>query len=75
MSSLFAAGILSAIDQLTYLGSNISSTESDINIYLAKVWNAIDRLSIEWIYYLSDKIKKDFFQTVSVPVQLYGCTT
>ena len=29
-------------------GSNISSTESDINICIAKSWTAIDRLSIIW---------------------------
>ena len=27
----------------THIGSNISSTECDVNICLAKVWNAIDR--------------------------------
>ena len=30
-------------DQFTYLGSNISSDESD-----AKAWNAMDRLLIAW---------------------------
>ena len=39
---------LKLVDKFTYLSSNISSTESDINICLAKVWTTIDRLSIIW---------------------------
>ena len=47
---------LELVDQLTYLGSNISSTESDDNISLMKAWNAIDRLSIIKKFDLFDKI-------------------
>ena len=39
---------LNLLDQLTYLGSNISSIESDVNIRVVKTGNAIDRLSIIW---------------------------
>ena len=42
------------VHQFTYLGSNISSTESDDNIHLAKVWTAISRLSIIWKYNLAE---------------------
>ena len=66
---------LKLVDQFTYLGSNISSTESDANIYLTKVWNAFDRLSNILKSYQSDpsdKTKLDFFQSVSK--WLYGCT-
>ena len=52
---------LKLVYQSTYLGSNISSAESDVNLHLAKVWTAIDRLSIIWKSDLSDKIKRDFF--------------
>ena len=62
-------------DQFTYLGSNISSTESDVNKCLEKVWNTIDWLYIIWKSDLSDKIKCDFFQAVAVSILLYGCTT
>ena len=48
------------VDKFMYLGSSISSTESDVNIRLAKAWTAIDRLSIIWKSGLSDKIKRDF---------------
>ena len=47
--------------QFTYLSSNISSTESDVNMHLVKAWTAIDRLLIILKSYLSDKIKWDFF--------------
>ena len=30
------------VDQFMYMGSNISSTERDINICIGKVWTAID---------------------------------
>ena len=44
--------------QFIYLGSNISSTESDVNISLVKTWNAIGG---SWNSDLSDKTKSDFF--------------
>ena len=33
---------LKLVDQFAYLGSNISSTENDVNMQLAKVWAVID---------------------------------
>ena len=47
---------LQLIDHFIYLSRNISSTESNVNICLAKAWMAIDRLSIIWKSDLSDKI-------------------
>ena len=52
-----------------------SSTESDINIGLTKEETTIERLSIRRIFYLNDEIKQDFFQTMTVLVLLYVCTT
>ena len=66
---------LKLVDQFTYLVSNISSTEIDVNICLAKAWNDIEKLSIIWKSDLSDKIKRDFFQAVAAFILLYGCTT
>ena len=56
-------------------GSSVSSTEKDINIWLAKAWTTIDRLSIIWKSNLSDKIKRNIFHVVVVSILLYGCTT
>ena len=41
-------GSLKLVDKFTYLDSNVSSTESDINLHQAKTWIAIDTLSIIW---------------------------
>ena len=64
---------LKLVDKFIYLGSNISSTERDLNICIAKVQIAINWLSIIWKSDTSGKIKWDFLQAVLV--QLYGCTT
>ena len=33
------------LDLFIYLGSNISSTEIDVNVHIGKAWTAIDKLS------------------------------
>ena len=66
---------LKLVDKLTYLGSNVSSTEKDIDTRLTKTWTAIDRLSIIWKSDLTDKMKRSFFQAAVVSILLYGCTT
>ena len=66
---------LKLVDKFTYLGSNISSTEKDIDTRLTKAWTAIDRLSIIWKSILTDKMKRSFFQAAVASILLYGCTT
>ena len=66
---------LKLVDQFTYLGSNISSTEIDVNIRMEKLWSTIDKSLIIWQSDLSDKIKRCLFQAVSVPALQYGCTS
>ena len=39
---------LKLVDKLTYLESSVSSTETDINMRLAKAWTTIDRLLDIW---------------------------
>ena len=58
------------VDIYTYLGSNASSTENDINTRLVKAWIAIDKLSVIWKSDLSVKIK-----AAVVSILLCGCTT
>ena len=57
---------LKLIDKFTYLGSSVSSTETDIDMWLAKAWTAIDRLSVIWKSDLTDKMKCSFFQAAFV---------
>ena len=59
----------------TYLGSSVSSTETEIKTRLAKAWTAIDSLSDIWKWVLTDEIKSSFFQVAAVSILLYGCTT
>ena len=66
---------LKLVVKFTYLGSNVSSTEKDINMRLTKAWTAINRLSIIWKSDLTDKMKRSFFQTAVVSILLYGFTT
>ena len=72
--SAFSSRPLKLVDESTYLGSNISSTESNVHIRLAKMWTAIDRLSIIWKSDLFDEIKREFLPScvyVSTTVRMY----
>ena len=66
---------LKLVDKFTYLGSNVSSTEKDIDTRLTMAWTVIDTLSIIWKSNLTDKIKRSFFQAAVVSILLYRCTT
>ena len=66
---------LKLVDKFTYLRSSVSSTETDINTRLAKAWTAVDKLSVIWKSYLTDKRKRSFFQAAVVSILLYGGTT
>ena len=57
---------LKLVDTFTYLGSSVSSTDTDINTRLTKALTAIDRLSVIWKSDLTDQIKRSFFQTAVV---------
>ena len=66
---------LKLVDEFTYLGSSVSSTEADIDTRLTKAWTAINRLSVIWKSDLTDKMKISFFQAAVVSILLHGCTT
>ena len=65
---------LKLVDEFTYLGSSVSSTEKEIDARLTKAWTGIDRLSIIWKSDLTDKRKRSFFQAAVVSILLSGCT-
>ena len=62
-------------NKFTYLRSNVSSTETDINEPLAKAWTAMYSRSVIWKSELTDKMKRSFFQAAVLSILLYGCTT
>ena len=65
---------LKLVDKFTYLGSSVSSAETDLDTRPAKAWTAINRLLVIWKSDLTDKRKHSFFQAMFVSVLLYGCT-
>ena len=73
--SIFSGKPLKLVDQFIYLGSNISSTESDVNMCIEKARSPIDRQSIILKSEFSDKITFDFFHDEDVSETLYGRTT
>ncbi len=66
---------LKLVDNFTYLGSSVESTEKDIDTRLTKEWTAINRLSIIWKSDPTDKMKRSFFQAAVTLILLYGCPT
>ena len=66
---------LKLVDKFSYLGSSVSSTETDINTQLTKAWTGIKRLSVIWKSDLTHKMKCNFFQVAIMSILLYGCTT
>ena len=66
---------LNLVDKFTYLGSSVSSTETDIDTQLTKAWTAINRLSVIWNSDLTDKLRRSFFQAAIMLILQYGCTT
>ena len=54
---------LKLVDKFTYLGSSVSSTDTDMNTRLAKAWTANNRLSVIWKSDLTDKMKRSYFTT------------
>ena len=63
------------VDNFVYLGSNISSTEKDVQFRIAKAWQALNGLSIVWKSSLSDSLKRAFFRATVQSVLLYGSST
>ena len=57
---------LKLVNKFTYLGSDVSSTEKDVNTRLVKEWTAIDRLSVIWKSDQTDKMKRSFFQATAM---------
>ena len=74
-TSTLNGSALKLADKFTYLGSSVSSTETDIDMRLAKAWTGIYRLSVVWKSEWTDKMKRSFFQVAVVSILLYGCLT
>ena len=73
--STLTGSSLKLVDKSTYLGSSVSSNETDIDTRLTKAWTATNRLSVLWKSDLADKMKRISFHAAIVSILLYGCTT
>ena len=73
--STLKSSSLKLVEKFIYLGSSVSSTETDIDTRLRKAGTANNRLSVIWKSHLTDKMKPSFFKAVIVSILLYGCIT
>ena len=67
--------IIKSVKEFVYLGSNINSTERDIQIRKGKAWGALEGLNIIWKSSLTDQLKRNFFKAAVESVLIYGSTT
>ncbi|XP_066915257.1 uncharacterized protein [Clytia hemisphaerica] len=63
---------LKNVDSFVYLGSEISSTEKDIKIRIAKAWSALNKMQVIWKSNLCKDLKRNFFRAVIESILLYG---
>ena len=66
---------LKLVNKFTYFGSSVSPNETNIDSRLAKVWTAIDTLSVIWKSDPTDKMNRSFFQAAAVSILPNGCIT
>ena len=74
MSSLSGSKI-KHVSSFVYLGSNIHSTNKDIEVRKAKAWSALSGLNKIWKSNLSPHLKHEFFCVTVESVLLYGSST
>ena len=66
---------IKAVQDYTYLGSNIASTKKDVQVRLAKAWAALNKLDKIWKSSLPTDLKRNFFRAAVESVLVYGATT
>ena len=69
--STLKGGPLKLLDKFTYLRSSVSATKKDINMWLAKAWTTIDRLSVIYKSDLTDKIKQFFSSSCCIDIAIW----
>ena len=65
---------IKSVESFTYLGSEISSTQNDMKIRIAKAWAALNKMDIIWKSELPDDLKRSFFRATVESVLMYGAT-
>ena len=64
--------LVKVVDNFTYLGSEIASTQKDVNCRIGKAWTALNKLDLIWKSSLPQNLKRRFFQATVESVLLYG---
>jgi len=64
-----------AVQDFTYLGSNVVSTIRDLELRLMKAWSALNKLDKIWKSQLSTNLKRSFFRATVESVLIYGATS
>ena len=65
------SGSLKLEKKFTYLGSGVSSTENDINTWLANTWIAIERPTVIFMSDRRGKINRSFFASSGVNTAIW----
>ena len=63
------------VKEFNYLGSNITSTERDVQIRLGKAWAALNSLDKIWKSSLPASLKRNFFRAAVESILVYGAIT
>ena len=66
---------LDKVDDFTYLGSRIASSEKDIKVRIGKAWGALQKMNTIWKSNLKRELKISLFRTTVETILLYGATT
>lgn len=68
-------GDLKQVKDFQYLGSRISSCETDINIRIGKAWAALSKMNVIWKSNMNRQLKISLFRSTVETVLMYGSST
>ena len=63
-----------SVESFINLESEISSTQKDTKIRIAKAWTALNNMDTMWKSVLSDNLKRSFFHATVESVLMYGAS-
>ena len=63
------------VNNVTYLGSYIGSTERDIKIRISQALTALNNVNTIWKSKMLDNLKRNFFRSAIESILIYGSIT
>jgi hypothetical protein len=67
--------LIKVVDDFKYLGSWINNSMKDVNVRIGQAWTAATKMRNIWTSFLTEELKRKFFQATIVSILLYGCET